>query len=159
MANIIYLEIRGDKQGLISQGCSTVDSIGNTCQLGHEDHIFVYELTSNITRGQHVNHQPVEIRKPIDKSSPLLGLAITNKESLQCIFYFYRTSTKGGLELYYKIKLTGAYICGLNGFYPNSSTHNECQPQESLSLMYKSITWEHIMSGTSAYSIWEDNVY
>jgi len=37
MANIIYGTIQGDKQGLISAGCSTPDSIGNKYQKGHED--------------------------------------------------------------------------------------------------------------------------
>lgn len=34
MANLIYASIDGEKQGLISAGCSTLDSIGNRYQLG-----------------------------------------------------------------------------------------------------------------------------
>ncbi|GKW17185.1 hypothetical protein PEC301937_31340 [Pectobacterium carotovorum subsp. carotovorum] len=39
MANLIYTSINGQKQGLISSGCSTLDSIGNRYQTGHEDQI------------------------------------------------------------------------------------------------------------------------
>ncbi len=41
MANRIYLRLEGNKQGLISKGCSSQESIGNKYQRGHEDQIFV----------------------------------------------------------------------------------------------------------------------
>ncbi len=36
MANIIYLTLKGKKQGLISAGCGSLNSIGNHYQHGHE---------------------------------------------------------------------------------------------------------------------------
>lgn len=156
MANIIYLSITGNKQGLISRGASTIDSIGNKYQIGHEDEILIFEFSSNISISQNVSFQPIDIRKPIDKSSPLLAQALTNNEILTCNFSFYRTSMSGGVELYYKIKLTEASITNLNCFYPNSVTHNDSQPEESLSIRYKSVVWEHVTAGTSSYSIWDE---
>ncbi|CDL80439.1 Hcp family type VI secretion system effector [Xenorhabdus cabanillasii] len=159
MANIIYLKLQGNKQGLISSGCSTMESIGNKFQKGHEDEILVNELSSNLSMHQNVNFQPIDIRKPIDKSSPLLSQALTSNEILTCEFFFYRTSMNGGLELYYKVKLTEASLVNINFFCPNSITHNDAQPEESLSIKFKSITWEHVTAGTSSYSIWDDRVY
>ncbi|ARA23343.1 Hcp family type VI secretion system effector [Proteus mirabilis] len=156
MANIIYLSITGNKQGLISRGASTIDSIGNKYQIGHEDEILIFEFSSNISISQNVSFQPIDIRKPIDKSSPLLAQALTNNEILTCNFSFYRTSMSGGVELYYKIKLTEASITNLNCFYPNSVTHNDSQPEESLSIRFKSVVWEHVTAGTSSYSIWDE---
>ncbi|MBS2634276.1 type VI secretion system tube protein Hcp, partial [Salmonella enterica subsp. enterica serovar 1,4,[5],12:i:-] len=103
-----------------------------------------------------VNFQPIDIRKPIDKSSPLLSQALTSNEILTCEFFFYRTSMNGGLELYYKVKLTEASLVNINFFCPNSITHNDAQPEESLSIKFKSITWEHVTAGTSSYSIWDE---
>lgn len=40
MSSIIYMNIKGKKQGLISAGCGTFDSIGNRYQVGHEDDVF-----------------------------------------------------------------------------------------------------------------------
>ena len=54
MSSIIYLELTGDKQGLISSGCSSLQSIGNRSQLGHEDQIQVLSLNHSIT--QSLNH-------------------------------------------------------------------------------------------------------
>ncbi|HCD1093998.1 TPA: Hcp family type VI secretion system effector [Proteus mirabilis] len=156
MANIIYLSITGNKQGLISRGASTIDSIGNKYQIGHEDEILIFEFSSNISISQNVSFQPIDIRKPIDKSSQLLAQALTNNEILTCNFSFYRTSMSGGVELYYKIKLTEASITNLNCFYPNSVTHNDSQPEESLSIRFKSVVWEHVTAGTSSYSIWDE---
>ena len=159
MANIIYLSVTGNKQGLISRGASTIDSIGNKYQAGHEDEILVFEVSSGMSMGQNVNFQPLDIRKPIDKSSPLLAQALTSNEILTCNFSFYRTGMNGSMELYYKIKLTEAAIVCLNCFYPNSVTHNDSQPEESLSIRFKSVTWEHVMAGTSSYSIWDDRSF
>ncbi len=50
MANTIYLTITGRKQGLISSGCSTYDSIGNKYQTDHENEIYVYSFDHNISR-------------------------------------------------------------------------------------------------------------
>ncbi|PHM36269.1 hypothetical protein XIS1_1110067 [Xenorhabdus innexi] len=57
MANSIYVTIKGKLQGLISQGCSTLDSIGNKYQLGHEDQVFVLQFNHGVARAQNVAHQ------------------------------------------------------------------------------------------------------
>ncbi|WP_272536350.1 hypothetical protein [Providencia sp. PROV182] len=36
MSNIIYLKLTGERQGLISRGCGTEDSIGNKGFYHHE---------------------------------------------------------------------------------------------------------------------------
>lgn len=159
MANIIYGTIKGEKQGLISAGCSTPDSIGNKYQKGHEDQMLILELINLMTRESNVQLHPIQIRKPIDKATPLLALAMNQNERLTCEFVFYRMNASGGLELFFKIKLTGATLSEIRMFSPNSLTHNEIQSDESISFKYESITWEHVMAGTSAYSIWDDRVY
>ncbi len=73
MSNLIYLSVTGEKQGLISAGCSSLDSIGNKYQSAHENEIFVYELVNNISREENISLLPVEIRKPIDKATPLFA--------------------------------------------------------------------------------------
>lgn len=41
MASHGYMRIEGKSQGLISAGCSCVESIGNRCQVEHTDEIMV----------------------------------------------------------------------------------------------------------------------
>ncbi|NHB94003.1 Hcp family type VI secretion system effector [Photorhabdus cinerea] len=159
MSYMIYLSLNGKKQGLISAGCSTLDSIGNRYQKGHEDQIQVLSLNHMLTREQHIDHHPIQFIKPVDKSSPLLSVAISSNELLNAIFLFYRTNTAGQLELFYEVKLTEASVVDLSCTYPNSINNNEMMPYEKVLLKYRSISWDHVIAGTSAYSIWDDRIY
>ncbi|AVF36684.1 Hcp family type VI secretion system effector [Rahnella sikkimica] len=159
MAHNIYLTLTGKKQGLISAGCSTFDSIGNAYQSSHRDQILVYELSHTITRDQNVVHHPVTFKKPIDKSSPLLGFGISNNEEFDAVFEKYRTDTSGAQVLFYRVKLIKATLSELSVVCPHSLDHNDAQPIETVSLNYQSITWEHVKAGTSAYSFWEERIY
>ncbi|WP_230353950.1 Hcp family type VI secretion system effector [Lelliottia sp. WAP21] len=159
MANLVYLTLNGQLQGLISAGCSSLMSIGNKAQLAHTDQILIYELSHGLTRNQNVNHQTVVITKPVDKSSPLLNKAITDNEILTCDFDFYRTNRAGMNELYYKIKLTEATIKDIRLSSPDSLNNPGGQPIETVSFTYNSVSWEHSLAGTSAYSLWSERVF
>ena len=110
MANTMWLTLNGQAQGLISAGCASVNSIGNKSQTAHRDQIMVMTVNHGMSRVQNVNHQCLTFIKPVDKSSPLLGKAITDNETLNCEFSFYRTSPAGLNECYYAIKLINARI-------------------------------------------------
>lgn len=158
MANLIYLTLNGEMQGLISAGCSSLDSIGNKAQLTHCDQIMVMGLSHGLTRQQNVNHQMLTIIKPVDKSSPLLGKAISENECLSCDFSFYRTSRTGMNECYYHLKLINARISSIHLHVPHTIDDSEGQPEESVEFTYESIIWEHCTAGTSAYSLWDERV-
>ncbi|CAM4031011.1 Hcp family type VI secretion system effector [Rahnella bruchi] len=158
MANEIYLTLNGKTQGLISSGCSSLDSIGNKAQLAHLDQIMVYELSHSISREQNAAHHPVIITKPLDKSSPLIGKAISENEVLTCDIDVYRINQFGINELFYKFKLTGARITDLHILLPHVLHDSQGQPQEAITFSYETITWEHVSAGTSAYSLWNDRV-
>lgn len=159
MANLTYLTLTGQKQGMISAGCMSLDSVGNKAQIAHLDQILIYELNHAISRDQNACHHPVIITKPIDKSSPLLGKAISENEILTCDFDVYMTNRFGINELFYKIKLTQARISDIQLSLPHSLNDANGQPHEVISLSYETITWEHCNAGTSAYSLWTDRVF
>ncbi|HCW0181394.1 Hcp family type VI secretion system effector [Citrobacter freundii] len=159
MANPVYLTLNGQFQGLISAGCSSLASIGNKAQLAHLDQIMVTELNHGLSRAQNVNHQELSIHKPVDKSSPLLSKAINENECLTCDFDFYRTNRFGINELYYKLKLINARISSINLAVPDTILNGQGQPEESVSFTYESISWEHCIAGTSAYSLWSERIY
>ena len=159
MANLTYLTLNGQMQGLISAGCSSQDSIGNKAQIAHKNQIVILELTHGIARQQNVNHQALTIKKPVDKSSPLLSKSITDNEVLTCEFDFYRTNRTGSNELYYKIKLTNARIADIQFNVAHAVTDSGGQPEETLSFTYETISWEHCIAGTSAYSLWSERIF
>lgn len=158
MSNSTYLTITGKTQGLISAGCSTYTSIGNRFQAGHADQILVYSSQHDITREMNVNHHPMRITKPLDKSTPLLLVAISNNELIQCVLDYYRTSQYGTQEKFLTIKLTDATLECISSTNPSTHTGGDTQPYETLSLRYETIDVTHHIAGTSGYSLWIDRV-
>ncbi len=159
MANIIWLTLQGRNQGLISAGCASLDSIGNKSQSGHRDQIMVMTVNHGLSRALNVNHQCLTFVKPLDKSSPLLGKAICENEVLDCEFSFYRTNPSGLNECYYLLKLLNARISSIHLQVPRVIDDSKGQPEEIIELSYESINWEHHIAGTSAYSLWEEQVF
>ena len=106
MANISYLSLSGETQGLISAGCSTLDSVGNKAQPEHKDQIMVYALMHSISRSQNVNHHELIITKPVDKSSPLLAKALSDNEKMAiCEFILYRTGNDSNLLIVFYVQI------------------------------------------------------
>ncbi len=62
MSDIIYLTLKGHKQGMISAGCSSYDSIGNRYQSEHTDEILVYSTDYEVARSQNLSHERNHIR-------------------------------------------------------------------------------------------------
>lgn len=159
MANIMWLTLKGTSQGMISAGCASMNSIGNKAQPAHQDQIMVMAVHHGMSRAKNVNHQCLTFIKPVDKSSPLLGKAITDNETLSCEFHLYRTSQTGLNECYYVLKLINARISSIHLQVPHTINDSEGQPEEIIELSYESIAWEHRIAGTSAYSIWDARVF
>ncbi|MCW2257455.1 type VI secretion system Hcp family effector [Providencia alcalifaciens] len=97
-------------------------------------------------------------KKPIDKSSPLLSLALDNNEVLEAVFLFYRTSQNGQLEKYYEVKLTGVSLIEISDIFPDSIKDNESMPYQRIQMKYASISRNHLMANTSSYSINSDMI-
>lgn len=165
MANHGYMTITGKKQGLISSGCSSQESIGNKCQLGHFDEIMVLAYSHDMVAGSdgtvtggRGQHRPVVITKNIDKSSPLIAAALHDGEEVECVVDFYRTSPMGSQEKYFSVKLSGARIAYMNVQVPHAINMSDGQPQEIIAIRYRDITWTHVGAGTSSHSTWNNDV-
>lgn len=161
MANLSYMTITGKKQGLISSGCSSNPSIGNKCQMGHEDEIMVLSYSHNMIGGNDGSvtggrgkHMPVVIIKNLDKSTPLLAMALHDGEEIECKINFYRTSSAGHNEKYFTVALMGARIASLNTQVPHALHMSDAEPQELMSIRYRDITWVHHLASTTGYSTW-----
>lgn len=114
MSNIVYLKLIGEQQGDISDGCGTIDSVGNRWQQNHVNEIFVFSLVAGVaSTGKGTNLKNLTFSKQIDKSSPLLMNAINNNENLFLEFWFYHINRYGQWEKYYYIQLRGASISSI----------------------------------------------
>ena len=157
MANHGYMRVTGNIQGLISAGCSTQQSIGNKCQTAHMDEIMVLSYTHNMLNIGNIDkptHSPIIITKNIDKASPLLAQALSNREEINCTVSFYRVSSFGMQEKFYSVSINGAIIADLTLEMPHAILQSDAEPQEHIALRYRDITWTHHAAGTSGYSTW-----
>jgi hypothetical protein len=158
MSNLSWLTLKGSQQGLISENCGSRNSIGNKSQVNHIDQIMVYGLQHETSRESNVCHHALQMIKPVDRASPLLNKAINDNEELECEFFLYRTNPVGLQEIYYKIKLFKAHLSNIMAIIPHNVIENNNEAQERISIIYESISWEHVMANTSAFSLWEDRV-
>ncbi|KIH83159.1 Hcp family type VI secretion system effector [Pseudomonas batumici] len=165
-----YLTLQGLKQGLITAGTFTQDSVGNIYQEGHEDQILVQGFAHDITiprdpqsgqpTGQRVHH-PLMISKVFDKSSPLIFSALTSGETLtKCRLEWYRTSSSGTQEHYFTIELEDAIVVDVKSRMPNCQDPNQAHftHLEDVYFSYRKITWTHEVAGTSASNDWRSPV-
>lgn len=156
MAHHGYLTIKGRTQGLISAGCSSTESIGNRCQTAHLDEIMVLSFSHNLTsigNTEAAIHRPILITKYIDKSTPLLAEALTNREILQCKLKMYRINA-GKHECFLEIELTDARVVDQRMEIPHSVLLSAQDPQEYLAIRYDFIAWHHLSANTSGYADW-----
>ncbi|EBX3952361.1 Hcp family type VI secretion system effector [Salmonella enterica subsp. enterica serovar Offa] len=153
MAHPIYLTLTGKIQGLISAGCSSVDSIGNRYQAGHEDEILVLNLNTGASRAQNASYKELTFTKPMDKAFPLLYSCVDNNEILEATFKCYRTSQHGQLEVYATYKLTGASLVSVDDVNANLVSDGSEDPYQIVRMRYQSISREHLKASTSTYSI------
>ena len=161
-----YLVINGNRQGMITAGTFTPESVGNVYQEGHENQILVQAFSHQIIiprdpqsgqpTGQRV-HKPLMISKVFDKSSPLILTALTSGEVLDnCHIAWYRTSAAGKQEHYFSIELEDAVIVDVQTRMPS------CQDPamahfthlEDVYFTYRKITWTHEVCGTSGSDDW-----
>jgi type VI secretion system Hcp family effector len=152
MSYLAYMTIMGEKQGLISGGCNTRDSMGDDYQVSHMNEISLQSCSHSIMKassGSGTDHNPIEISKAVDKSSPMLAQALRDHEIVDCTIDFYRISEKGGHEKYYAIVLKGATICSIGLFMSQGGGI-----EESVSFNFNSITWKHYLCGTEGYDSW-----
>ena len=151
--NIICASIIGENQGLISAGCGTLDSIGNKYKISHIDEICVLQFEHSMSQERSVVYHPIQFHKPIDKSSPLLSAALSENETLQVAFKFYRVSVSGygHLEHFYTVALNNARLLSISLHYSHVQMNTVTQPEDIIVLSYDSISWKHVAAGSESH--------
>jgi type VI secretion system secreted protein Hcp len=156
------MTIIGEKQKLITEGCSSLDSIGNHYQVGREDKILVESFDQNFHTPEgaqsdgHV-HGPFTITKMFDKASPLLFEAWRTRETLSlCKLECYRISPKGFEEHFYTIVFKDAVITNIHNSIPQwrDPAVAHVTQLEVVTFAYRTITLSHEVCGTMGSDYW-----
>ncbi len=165
-----YMTIEGEKQGLITAGTFTAESVGNIYQEGHEDEVIVQAFEHNVTlprdpqsgqpSGQR-KHNPVKITKVFDKASPLMYNALTSGEKLPKVeIKWYRTNPSGAQEHYFTTIIEDAILVDVVAEMPNCQDPSQAHftHLEHWYMSYRAIKWTHEVSGTSGSDDWRTPV-
>jgi len=161
-----YIRIVGATQGEITQGSSTVESIGNTWQEGYEDWMMVQAIEHNITlprdpqsgqpTGQRV-HGPFRFTTTLTKGTPLLYNALTSGEMLTYVAVnWFRTNSLGKREYFFATVMNDAIIVDIDCKLPHAQIVENADFTQLLtvSLSYRAIAWHHYGAGTSGNDDW-----
>ncbi|MFP3517955.1 Hcp family type VI secretion system effector [Pseudomonas sp. SIMBA_077] len=166
MATPGYMSVTGEKQGLITAGAFSDESVGNSHQIGHENEVMIQGFNHDVTiprdsqsgqpTGQRI-HKPLSITKVFDKSSPLLLQALTTGERLtEVVIKWYRTAASGVQEHYYTTTLEDAIIVDIKDYMHNCQDPGKSHftHLEDVHFSYRKITWTHVVSSTSGSDDW-----
>lgn len=158
----VYLTLRGEVQGNI-QGGVTRQGLEGTIEVVGFNHevLSPRDAASGLPTGKR-QHKPLTIIKAVDKSSPLLMLALVNNENLRDVtLRFYRPSNTGQEVQYYTIKLTNASISTIKTIMLNNkfSEYSNQEVMEEISFTYQKIEWIFENGGITAEDDWESPVF
>ncbi|MDB6049866.1 MAG: hypothetical protein JWR17_2612 [Pseudomonas sp.] len=159
-----YLTLVGEKQNLITQGCSTLESIGNNYQIGRENQILVESFEHHFRRPEGAQsggrvHGPVTITKAFDKATPLIFEAWRTGETLSvCTLDWYRISPNGFQEHFYTMVFKDAVITDIHVSMPHwrDPAFAHVTQLESVTFAYRTITSTHEVCGTMGSDYWRD---
>jgi type VI secretion system secreted protein Hcp len=163
MALNAYMTITGQKQGMIN---------GSVTQKGRENSILVHSYSheivsprdpaSGLPTGKRM-HKPFFFLKEVDKSSPLLWIALVNNENLTtCQVQFWGPGLAAGTGVamekqVYTITLTNASIASIQESMPSNVDPSlaKLPLQEQISLTYQKIQWTWADGGITSADDWE----
>jgi type VI secretion system secreted protein Hcp len=96
----------------------------------------------------------ITIRKPIDRSSPLLAKALCHNEVIEGTFKFFRPNANGDgtTEQYFTVEIENGRVARIHLVSPDGYA-NPGEPPfvtafEDVQFTYNAITWRYEMTGT-----------
>lgn len=157
MALPAYLTLTGERQGTI---------IGSCKQKGRENTILVEAVDHDVSiprdtqtglaTGKRVHH-PLTILKLVDRSSPLLYMALTSGEHMKTVeLKWYQINEKGQEENYFTTSLEDAIIVSVKAFKKNCQDPalSHLGDMEEVSFTYRKIIWRAMKDGVESEDDW-----
>ncbi|MGD8860670.1 MAG: type VI secretion system tube protein TssD [Myxococcales bacterium] len=162
MSGRVYLELSSDEGPL--EGESTVESIGGIdvskmieCEWYSDGVTAAQDPASRTPTGQRI-HDPISVRKWVDKSSPELQKALCHTQPVEGTFYFFRPSRGGGQnEHFFSVRIADGRVSKIKRFLPEAEgdvTAAGKPPMEEVSFVFGTCTWTHVPGGKEHEDSW-----
>jgi type VI secretion system secreted protein Hcp len=152
MAETVHLFLKANGQDI--QGESTQTSLGREnsieCVYFESGTVTAREASSGRATGRR-QHNPILIRKRIDKSSVLISKSLCLNEVIEGEFKFFRPSLVGDgtTEMFYTVKVKQGRIASQRIWNPDClvpATSLE-PPLEEITIVFGEITWTYTQGG------------
>ena len=103
-------------------------------------------------------HKPLLIRKPVDKSSPLIAKALTKNSKVEGEIKFYRPNPTGDgtTEHFFTVKIANGRVGSqklINVWTRPGEPHSEAM-QEEVTFVFQEITWTYVNGGIEHIDSW-----
>ena len=115
------------------------------------------EAASGMATGRR-QHEPITIRKRIDKASPLLAKALCQNETVEGVFKFFRPNPTGDgtTEQFFTVAIKGGRVFSqklmiLNTLDPEEATE---PPLEEVGFVFSTINWTYTNGGIEHEDNW-----
>ena len=103
-------------------------------------------------------HEPIEVLKRIDASSPLLAKALCRNEKIEGAFHFYRPSPTGDgtTEHFFTVEITDGRVDSIERHSPNAidPAASIAPALETIRFVYHTIRWIYEPSGAEYVDRW-----
>lgn len=161
MAETVHLTLNLAKQGAV-KGESSQETLGrkDTIECIYFQHRVktAREANTNVMLGRR-QHEPILVRKHIDKSTPLLMQALTTNEQIKdATFKFYRPNPTGDgtTEQFFTITIKNGNVAAIHHCSPDTKDPSDVHvaPYEEVELVFQDIEWRHETGKTSAADSW-----
>lgn len=162
MAETVHLFLKSN--GTDVQGDSSQTSLGREnsieCVYLESSISSVREAGSRAAAGRR-QHQPLLIRKRIDKSSPLISKALCNNEVIEGVFKFFRPNPTGDgtTEQFFTVKISKGRVASQRLWSPDSLVLANASepPLEEVTFVYHTIEWTYTNGGVTHQDDWAAN--
>ena len=159
MAETVHLKLKANGQDIQGESSQTDLDRENTieCLMFKDNVRTARELGSRAAVGRRV-HEPIEIIKRIDKSSPLLAKALCRNEVIEGVFNFYRPNPAGDgtTEQFFTVEIKGGRVDSIERISPNAHdpAASNAPPMEIVRMVYAEIRWVFVPTGAEYVDTW-----
>lgn len=162
MAETVHLFLKSNGQDV--QGESSQTSLGREnsieCLFVEAGIRTAREAGSGIASGRR-QHEPLLIRKRIDKSTPLIAKSLCENAVVEGTFKFFRPNPTGDgtTEQFYTIKITKGRVSSQRQWVPDTIVPASSQepPLEEVTFVFHTIEWTYTNGGVTHQDTWDQN--
>mmetsp|Transcript_30352 Transcript_30352/g.67301 ORF Transcript_30352/g.67301 Transcript_30352/m.67301 type:complete len:182 (-) Transcript_30352:1296-1841(-) len=141
----VYMSITGEKQGVFKPTSTNPGKQPAIIVLASSRGVIVQTDAGSVRRSTRRNHLPLNVTKPLDKTSPQLYKALVENEQLSSVVLeYWGTNSKGVISKLYSVALRSASIIGMYQEDAGEST------TETITFQYQAISWTWHETGASA---------